>query len=178
MKEGYLRKWVNIVYGWRPRYFILHDGLLTFCDKKGGIQKGTISLKIASISTIPEDALRIVIHTGYHEIHVRAENSHEMKKWYQALAEEQEKVIQKEHLNDYPDKQIEEAEKSLSPEKKAITKQSNLDSLKEKLAELWCCQAEFDEAISLIAPKVKTNPDLYNQMTKLEQLGRDIKVRI
>ena len=166
MLEGYLRKWVNIMYGWKPRYFILHDGLLTFCDSKGGRKKGTIYLKIARISVIPEDPLRIVLHTGTNELHLRADTPEEMKKWYQALRQEQEESIRRDDMKDYPEKEIESVEKHLSPQAKAFTKDVNLDSLKEKLAELWVCQAQFDETLSSVGAKAKNNPALVEQLTK------------
>lgn len=178
MLEGYLRKWVNLMYGWKPRYFILHDGLLTFCDKKGGKIKGTIFLKIATISTIVEDPLRIVIHTGTNEIHIRAETVDEMKKWFKALTNSQQETINKEDLSAYPEKSIETVERTLSPESKAVVKDVNLDSLKEKLAQLWVCQAEFDETLSHITPKVKGIHNLHDKMVKLEQLGTELKVAL
>jgi len=176
MLEGYLRKWVNLMYGWKPRYFILHDGLLTFCDKKGGKKKGTIFLKIATISTIVEDPLRIVIHTGTNEIHLRAETVDEMKKWLNALNKAQQETMHHEDSQAYPEKGIETVEKTLSPESKAIVKDVNLDSLKEKLAQLWVCQAEFDETLSHLAPKVKGIHNLHDNMMKLEKLGTELKV--
>jgi len=178
MLEGYLRKWVNIMYGWKPRYFILHEGLLTFCDKKGGKKKGTIYLRIAEISTIAEDPLRIIINTGTSEIHIRAENVEEMKQWLDALNKAKQEDLQREHLTAYPEKTIENVEKTLSPEAKAITKDVNVDSLKEKLAQIWVCQAEFYETLSHIIPKVKMMPSLFDSMTKLEQLGNDLKYRV
>lgn len=176
MLEGYLRKWVNLMYGWKPRYFILHDGLLTFCDKKGGKMKGNIFLKIATISTIVEDPLRIVIHTGTNEIHLRTDTVEEQKKWLKALNEAQQETIHKEDFHAYPEKSIEKVEKTLSPESKQIVKDVNLDSLKEKLAQLWVCQAEFDETLSHLAPKVKGIHHLHDNMIKLEQLGTELKV--
>ncbi len=176
MLEGYLRKWVNIMYGWKPRYFILHEGLLTFCDKKGGKKKGTIYVRIANISTIAEDPLRIIINTGTSEIHVRAETVDEMKQWLDALNKAKQEDQQLEHQSAYPEKTIENVEKTLSPEAKAITKDVNVDSLKEKLAQIWVCQAEFDETLSHIIPKVKMMPSLFDSLTKLEQLGSDLKV--
>jgi|LauGreDrversion4_2_1035121.scaffolds.fasta_scaffold2827415_1 hypothetical protein len=37
--EGYLKKWVNIMYRWKRRFFILHDDILVYCKEKGGEKK-------------------------------------------------------------------------------------------------------------------------------------------
>lgn len=178
MVEGYLRKWVNIVHGWKPRYFIIHNGLLFICDHKGGKRKGTVALKISTISTTPEDPLRMIIFTGTNEIHIKAEDAKDMKKWYQALITAQEDTMNREDMIGYQqEKDIESYEKRLSPQTKSMTKTSNLDTLKEKLAEVWVHQAEFDETLSLVAPKVKSIPNLNENMSKLEQIGRDLKVK-
>ncbi len=176
MLEGYLRKWVGLMYGWKPRYFILHNGLLTFCDKKGGKRKGTIFLKIATISTIVEDPLRIVIHTGTHEIQLRAETIPEMQKWYTSLTKAQEESIDKDFDTAYPEKHIETVKRTLSPESKSMIKDVSLDNLKEKLAQIWVCQAEFDETLSHLTPQVKSIPHLHSNMKKLEEIGAELKV--
>lgn len=38
--EGYLKKWVNLIYQWQNRYFIIHDDSLIYCQTKGGPKKG------------------------------------------------------------------------------------------------------------------------------------------
>lgn len=83
--EGNLKKWVNIVSGWKTRYFVLHDDVLTYCETKGSETKGIISLKIAKIIQFDDDPLRIAIDTGTSEIHVRAPTLGEKLKWYDAL---------------------------------------------------------------------------------------------
>ena len=51
--EGYLKKWINLVFRWKLRYFILHEDILIYCDKQGGEKLGSIHLKISSIILIP-----------------------------------------------------------------------------------------------------------------------------
>ena len=31
--EGYLKKWINMIFRWKLRYFILHEDILLYCDK-------------------------------------------------------------------------------------------------------------------------------------------------
>ena len=34
--EGYLKKYINFLKGWKKRYFILHEDTLVYCEGKGG----------------------------------------------------------------------------------------------------------------------------------------------
>ena len=43
--EGYLRKNEGIFSGWVQYYFILHEDMLVYLDKKGGKQVGTINMR-------------------------------------------------------------------------------------------------------------------------------------
>ena len=86
--EGYLKKWRGIISRWKKHYFILHDGILLYCNEKGGQTLGSIHLKISSIILIPDDPLRIIINSGTKEIHLRASTVGEKIKWVGLVAEE------------------------------------------------------------------------------------------
>jgi PH domain. len=174
--EGYLKKWVNVVSGWKSRYFVLHDGILTYCDKKGEPIKGNISLKVANIISIPEDPLRIVLETGTSEIHIRTSTMSEKIKWFSALKDAQEKALKEDEYKSYPEQEIQLYEGRLSIGTKAILNESNLDKLKDDLAELWVKQSQFDETLSLLAPKAQKVPGINELASKLEELGKEIKV--
>ena len=177
MTEGYLRKWTGIMQGWKTRYFILHDGLLSYCETKGGKRRGAIALKISTISTTREDPLRLIIHTGTNEIHLRADDVQQAKNWREALLKAKEEAFRKDERDVYHhERGMESIERQLSPETRAIATNINLDSVKEKLADVWCCQAQFDEMLSLLAPKTKNIPSLHDYVLKVEKLGRDLKV--
>ena len=85
LMEGYLEKWTNLIQGWKSRYFILHKDLLIYCNEKGAPQKGIIYLKIAQINADPDDPLRIIVHTGTNEIHIRAKDIAEKIRWIKAM---------------------------------------------------------------------------------------------
>jgi hypothetical protein len=70
--EGPLRQYINMITRWKTRYYVLHEGILIYCDKKGGPKRGSIHLQIATISTSNEDPLRIVINSGTKEIILKA----------------------------------------------------------------------------------------------------------
>lgn len=174
--EGYLKKWVNIISGWKPRYFILHDGVLTYCESKGGKTKGSIYLKIATIISNESDPLRITINTGSAEINIRAETLQEKENWLAALKNEQENALKEDEERKYPEKEIKAYEGRLSVETKGLLKESSLDKLKEHLAQLWVKQAEFSEVLSLVQPKLDKNPGTQNLVEKLEALANELKV--
>lgn len=174
--EGYLRKWINIVSGWKQRYFIIHDGLLTYCEHKGSETEGVIYLKIASIQAIPEDPLRIVINSGTSEVHIRTSSMAEKIKWFNALKEGQELALKEDDEKKYPEDEIQVVEGRLSVGAKALLSESNLDKVKDELAELWVKQSQFDEVLSLLQPKLDKMAGIGNLAQRLEELGRDLKV--
>ena len=176
--EGYLKKWVNLISGWKPRYFILHDGLLTYCESKGSQCKGSVFLKIATITCHPNDPLRITINSGSTDINIRCDTMEEKEKWLQALKQAQEKSIKQEEESKYPEKEIKNCEGRLSVDTRGLLKESSLDSLKEQLAQLWVKQAEFSEILSLMGPKLASNTSTQNLYEKLEALATDMKVRV
>ena len=83
--EGYLQKWVNYIYGWKRRYFMLQDGVLLYCHEKGAERKGAVHLEVAAILPHPKHSSRLIIHTGCTQLHLKAENSEEAQAWIEAL---------------------------------------------------------------------------------------------
>ncbi len=47
--EGYLQKKEGFFSGWVKYYFILHEDMLIYLDKKGGKPLGSVHMKIAKI---------------------------------------------------------------------------------------------------------------------------------
>jgi hypothetical protein len=84
-KEGVLLKWTNYIYGWKPRYFVLHDGLFEYCKEKGEPLKGKISLSTLSLKKHPKRDTDLIINTGISTINLRAYNPKEAQEWYVAL---------------------------------------------------------------------------------------------
>ena len=161
--EGYLSQWINIVYRWKLRYFILHNGILVYCDKKDGAKKGSIHLQISSIILIPNDPLRIIINSGTKEINLRAKTISEKIKWVSALRNQQE------------DSFMNSSKRSLNG--KAIM-QNSLHSTKSKaqemLTEVWTSQAKFDEAMADLATE-KLPPSLVRKLQNVSDLASNLK---
>jgi hypothetical protein len=104
--EGYLKKWVNYLSGYKQRYFIIQHDILTYFEEKGSPVKGVISLKIANIHDDPSDALKIIIHTGTDEIILKAESTGAKMRWLSALREGQRSILVEEEKKNYPEKEI------------------------------------------------------------------------
>ena len=84
-KEGILLKWTNYILGWKPRYFVLHDGLLEYCKSKGQPLKGKISITTLTLKKHPKRDTDLIINTGLSTINLRAANSKEAQEWYVSL---------------------------------------------------------------------------------------------
>ena len=58
---------------------------MVYCEEKGGPKKGAIHLKISSLILVPDDQLKIIIHSGTAEVQFRAETISEKIEWINAL---------------------------------------------------------------------------------------------
>ena len=85
MHEGSLRKWTNYIYGWKMRYFVLHDGLLEYCKEKGKTLKGKMSLSTLDVKKHPKKDSELIINTGTSTMSLRAQNPKEAQEWFVAL---------------------------------------------------------------------------------------------
>eukprot|EP00258_Populus_trichocarpa_P031713 XP_024447732.1 oxysterol-binding protein-related protein 1C isoform X2 [Populus trichocarpa] len=112
--SGILQKWVNYGKGWRPRFFLLDDGVLSYYKTNGrhhhhhhhhhhrkkntppgedisrwisrlGNPIGEIHLKVSSIKESRSDDKRFSIFTGTKTLHLRAGSREERVEWMEAL---------------------------------------------------------------------------------------------
>jgi hypothetical protein len=83
--EGLLQKWVNYIYGWKQRYFILQDGVLMYCREKGAERKGAVHLEVAEVIPHPKHSNQLLIHTGCTQLHLKAESREVAQAWLAAL---------------------------------------------------------------------------------------------
>jgi len=144
--EGFLLKWVNYMYGWRRRYFILHNGVLYYCSDKGQKSKGVIHLNIAQVVAHSRNDRRIVIDTGCTEVHLKAQTAEERRSWLAALREQQT------HL-------------AIETETKEMRDSIDADERKhEEMAEIvgnvWNLQAQLEAQIDLLAGNLKLSPEI------------------
>ena len=174
--EGFLKRWTGIVTRWKKQYFILHDGILLYCNEKGGPTQGSIHLKISSLILTPDDPLRIIINSGTKEVHLRASSIEEKMNWVNAL-----RLSQSQTINDrssvYDDvDRIANTGSDISEEVKSYFSHSNLKSLNEELAQLWSTQAMFEEALSNFNIKIDKHDKNYEYYENLKKHGSQIKV--
>jgi hypothetical protein len=83
--EGPLIKWINIIEGWRYRYFLLKEEKLLYFDKKGGILKGSFNVKELIIKK--EDEYKIRLEYENNKVSIKAESQFIRDQWYKALTD-------------------------------------------------------------------------------------------
>ncbi|KAL5145434.1 Oxysterol-binding protein-related protein 1C [Glycine soja] len=88
--SGILYKWVNYGKGWRPRWFVLQDGVLSYYKIHGPdkIVVNPETEKGSMVSTIREsksDEKRFSVFTGTKRLHLRAETREDRVAWMEAL---------------------------------------------------------------------------------------------
>jgi Oxysterol-binding protein/PH domain len=155
-QEGVLLKWTNYLYGWKKRYFVLHDGLLEYCKQKGNTLKGKMSLFTIDVKKHPKEDSRLILNTGTNLIHLKAQNPKEAQEWFvalkRAMAAETDKSI-----NNFG----------------SIVLRNSIDEkltfpkiLTNKIQELWNAHALIGDSIEKIPQKVRSNcPELEKLMS-------------
>ncbi|CAI2185017.1 6291_t:CDS:2 [Funneliformis geosporum] len=87
--KGYLNKWTNYAGGYKNRWFVLENGILSYFknqDDTGHSCRGSINMKIAKVSIDSSDRQRFdIIGKGSVRYHLRANHPSEAKKWTIAL---------------------------------------------------------------------------------------------
>ncbi|PNS17276.1 Oxysterol-binding 1 [Sphaceloma murrayae] len=87
--KGYLKKWTNYTSGYKLRWFVLEDGVLSYYkhqDDAGSACRGAINMKVAKLHLDPKDKLGFEI-TGKSSVKYTLKANHhvEAKRWYWAL---------------------------------------------------------------------------------------------
>ena len=104
--KGYLKKWTNYTTGYKLRWFVLEDGVmsyykhqgminhnvftwnrvLTATDDAGSACRGAINMRIARLHMDAQDKLRFEIHgKSSVKYHLKANHQVEAKRWFWAL---------------------------------------------------------------------------------------------
>ncbi|KAF2138139.1 uncharacterized protein K452DRAFT_235088, partial [Aplosporella prunicola CBS 121167] len=87
--KGYLKKWTNYTSGYKLRWFVLEDGVLSYYkhqDDAGSACRGAINMRIAKLHMDPQDKLRFEIHgKSSVKYHLKANHQVEAKRWFWAL---------------------------------------------------------------------------------------------
>ncbi|KAJ1658071.1 hypothetical protein IWQ61_002635 [Dispira simplex] len=89
--QGSLLKWTNFASGYRRRYFVLENGVLSYYKDKADASnacRGAINLRIAQLSFEPKDQTTFEVQgKGSVRYRLRAEHPVEAKRWVMALAQ-------------------------------------------------------------------------------------------
>ncbi|EUD67165.1 hypothetical protein C922_02315 [Plasmodium inui San Antonio 1] len=81
--EGWLNKWTNIIGSYRPRYFVLENGILRYSIDKFSPTKETFGLSHCKIKVCPDDPLHFEIDTTEQGIlYLKADFPEDKHKWY------------------------------------------------------------------------------------------------
>ncbi|KAI9758923.1 MAG: ATP synthase complex assembly protein atp12 [Chaenotheca gracillima] len=87
--KGYLKKWTNYTSGYKLRWFVLEDGVLSYYkhqDDAGSACRGAINMRIARLYMDPQDKQRFEIQgKSSVKYHLKANHVVEAKRWFWAL---------------------------------------------------------------------------------------------
>ncbi|KAJ5605090.1 hypothetical protein N7510_010244 [Penicillium lagena] len=87
--KGYLKKWTNYTSGYKLRWFVLEDGVLSYYkhqDDAGSACRGAINMKIARLSMDAQDKTRFeILGKSSVKYHLKANHVVEAKRWFWAL---------------------------------------------------------------------------------------------
>lgn len=89
--EAYLNKWTNYAEGYKKRWFVLEEGVLSYYKNQAEYPvscRGSINMQFAKVHRHPTDKLRFEVTSltnAHTKIHLRAETVSEAGRWNLAL---------------------------------------------------------------------------------------------
>ena len=87
--KGYLKKWTNYTSGYKLRWFVLEDGVLSYYkhqDDAGSACRGAINMRIGRLHMDASDKTRFEIHgKSSVKYHLKANHVVEAKRWFWSL---------------------------------------------------------------------------------------------
>ena len=87
--KGYLKKWTNYTSGYKLRWFVLEDGVMSYYkhqDDAGSACRGAINMRIAKLYMDPKDKTNFEIQgKSSVKYHLKANHVVEAKRWFWAL---------------------------------------------------------------------------------------------
>lgn len=96
--RGYLAKWTNLAGGYKTRWFVLQDGILSYYhtqEEEGKSSRGSVNLRFAKIRADNNDKHRFEIISeatirGSSKLYLRGSHPVERARWVQVLQQTQE----------------------------------------------------------------------------------------
>ncbi|KAF2757171.1 hypothetical protein EJ05DRAFT_501700 [Pseudovirgaria hyperparasitica] len=87
--KGYLKKWTNYTSGYKLRWFVLEDGVLSYYKRQedaGSACRGAINMRIAKLYMDPKDKQLFEIQgKSSVKYHLKANHEVEAKRWFWSL---------------------------------------------------------------------------------------------
>ena len=87
--KGYLKKWTNYTSGYKLRWFVLEDGVLSYYknqDDAGSACRGAVNMRIAKLHMDPQDKSRFEIQgKSSVKYYLKANHVVEAKRWFWSL---------------------------------------------------------------------------------------------
>ncbi|KAI9886019.1 MAG: pre-mRNA-splicing factor rse1 [Watsoniomyces obsoletus] len=133
--KGYLKKWTNYTTGYKLRWFVLEDGVLSYYkhqDDAGSACRGAINMRIAKINMDPHDNQRFEVQgKSSVKYHLKASHVVEAKRWFWALnnavqwAKDEAKEVERKKARDqeiFQNKKTEQVEQRASTDPDALAK--------------------------------------------------------
>lgn len=161
-KEGPLKKWTNYMKGWKDRYFVLDQGVLSYCRTRGERMKGQIHIGVAKIIEHRNSRRKIVLDTGTSFLHLKAKSESERDEWLSAL-----KACK--------------VEMEAAPEPLRVSREETAETcaelrpLSQKLLELWELDCNLKAAIDMLPDQLRSQ---YETFAKLSNSATNIKTSL
>ncbi|KAF2266545.1 hypothetical protein CC78DRAFT_149914 [Lojkania enalia] len=144
--KGYLKKWTNYTGGYKLRWFVLEDGVLSYYkhqDDTGSACRGAINMRIAKLYMDPQDKQRFEIQgKSSVKYHLKANHQVEAKRWFWALNN----AIQ------WAKDEAREEEKRATRDQEAL-KQAKMDQIEKR-------PSRETDSLSLTSSKVTSTKNL------------------
>ncbi|GAA6060031.1 hypothetical protein JCM10212_001028 [Sporobolomyces blumeae] len=90
--RGYLSKWTNMAKGWRSRWFVLDNGVLSYYrsqEDEGKASRGSISMSVAKIATGESDKFKFTVSNklgkSLPSFYLKGNHPVEVMRWVEAL---------------------------------------------------------------------------------------------
>ncbi|KAL1922967.1 uncharacterized protein VTP21DRAFT_9343 [Calcarisporiella thermophila] len=104
--QGYLSKWTNFAGGYKPRWFVLENGILSYYKNKedsANACRGSLNMYSAKVKVDTSDKNRFeILGKGSVQYHLRADHPTEAKRWVFALLQSKQYLIDRAARDDTP----------------------------------------------------------------------------
>lgn len=154
------------IHLWQETYGVICGQVLHILQKKRGKVLYRIHLEVASIKHFPDDPKVLIVHNGTNDVPMQAKTIKEANDWFTAIEKAQNALV--------TFKQKQETMRS-SDESDGSSNAS--DVLNKSISQIWCCQANLDEALSTLELKVPNQNSPIQQIVRsINSIGHELKV--